>query len=251
MTPVDRKPFPDPEIAALNEKFAKASPQEVLEWALGRFGDRLALAWSGAEDVAVVDMMHRIDPKCRVFTLDTGRLNPETHDVMQAVRKKYGIDLEILFPDREEVEKMVRGKGINLFYDSLENRKKCCSVRKVNPLNRILGTLDGWVTGLRRSQSVTRGAVNKIERDDSHGGIVKVNPLADWTTEQTFDYIREHDVPKNALHDRGYPSIGCAPCTRAVKPGEDERSGRWWWEEPEVKECGLHFPQKEPPKKKD
>ena len=237
---VTDKKLSDPEVSSLNEKFAKAAPREVLEWALGTFSDRIALAWSGAEDVAVVDMMHRIDPKCRVFTLDTGRLNPETHDVMQAVRKKYGIDLEILFPDREEVEKMVREKGVNLFYDSLDNRKKCCGVRKVAPLNRILGSLDGWITGLRRSQGVTRGAVKKIERDDDHGGIVKVNPLADWTTEQTFDYIRENDVPKNALHDRGYPSIGCAPCTRAVKPGEDERAGRWWWEQPDQKECGLH-----------
>ena len=229
------------EVADLNRRFESAPPEEVLRWALGTFGRSIALAWSGAEDVAVLDMMHRIDPKAaRVFTLDTGRLNPETYDLIDTVRRKYGLGVEVVFPDAAAVEAMVRAKGVNLFYESLENRKECCRVRKVEPLSRILSTLDGWITGLRRSQAVTRGAVSKVELDADHGGIVKVNPLADWSTSQVFDYLQANRVPKNRLHDQGYPSIGCAPCTRAVKPGEDERSGRWWWENPGSKECGLH-----------
>ena len=189
----------------------------------------------------LLDMMHRIDPKAtRVFTLDTGRLNPETYDLIDSVRRKYDLEVEVLFPDAAAVEKMVRAKGMNLFYLSLENRKECCGVRKVEPLNRMLRTLDGWITGLRRSQAVTRGGAAKVELDAEHGGIVKINPLADWTTAQVFDYIQANGVPKNRLHDQGYTSIGCAPCTRAVQPGEDERAGRWWWENPDSKECGLH-----------
>jgi len=229
------------EVADLNRRFEKSPPEEVLRWALGMFGRSIALAWSGAEDVAVLDMMHRIDPKAtRVFTLDTGRLNPETYDLIDRVRGKYDLEVEVMFPDSAAVEAMVRAKGINLFYLSLENRKECCRVRKVEPLNRILGTLDGWVTGLRRSQAATRGKLEKVELDADHAGIVKVNPLADWSTAQVFDYIKANGVPKNLLHEQGYPSIGCAPCTRAVKPGEDERAGRWWWENPDSKECGLH-----------
>jgi phosphoadenosine phosphosulfate reductase len=185
-------------------------------------------------------MMWRIDKNCRVFTLDTGRLNQETYELIDQVRGRYKVDVEVMFPDSAAVEKMVREKGINLFYHSIENRKLCCNLRKVEPLNRILKTLDGWITGLRRTQAVTRGDLKKVEIDLGHGGIVKLNPLADWTTQQTFDYLKANDVPKNRLHDLGYPSIGCEPCTRAVKPGEDERAGRWWWENPEQKECGLH-----------
>ena len=229
------------EADGLNRQFEKAAPQDVVRWALSTFGRSVALAWSGAEDVAVLDMMWRIDPKAaRVFTLDTGRLNPETYALIDEVRRKYAVDLEIVFPQTGAVESMVREKGVNLFYHALENRKLCCQVRKVEPLNRVLGTLDGWITGLRRSQSVTRGRLEKVELDPAHGGIVKLNPLADWSTAQVFDYLAANGVPKNALHDQGYPSIGCAPCTRAVKPGENERAGRWWWEDPNSKECGLH-----------
>jgi len=229
------------EIADLDRRFAEAAPEELLRWALSTFGRTMALAWSGAEDVAVLDMMHRIDPKAaRVFTLDTGRLNPETYDLMDRVRGKYGIEIEIVFPDAQAVEAMVRAKGVNLFYHSLENRQECCRVRKVEPLRKVLGTLDGWITGARRAQSVTRQDLRKLELDAAHGGIVKVNPLADWSTAQVFDYLKANDVPKNRLHALGYPSIGCAPCTRSVRPGEDERSGRWWWENPDSKECGLH-----------
>jgi phosphoadenosine phosphosulfate reductase len=233
------------EAADLNRRFDKAAPQEVLAWALSTFGRGAALAWSGAEDVAVLDMMHRIDPKAaRVFTLDTGRLNPETYDLVDAVRRQYGIEVEVMFPDAAAVEAMVRAKGVNLFYHSLENRKLCCRLRKVEPLGRALAGLDGWITGLRRSQAATRKDLAKVELDPDHGGIVKVNPLADWTTAQVFEYIAAHKVPRNRLHDQGYVSIGCAPCTRAVKPGEDERAGRWWWESADSKECGLHPPSR-------
>ena len=216
------------------------TPQAVLQWALKTFHPRIAMAWSGAEDVAVVDMMLKINPKARIFTLDTGRLNQETYELIAQVQKQYGITLEIMFPDRAATEQMVRTKGMNLFYESIENRKACCGVRKVEPLNRILGELDAWVTGLRRSQAVTRTQLKKVELDEAHKGMIKVNPIADWTLDQVWDYIKQNKVPYNKLHDQGYPSIGCEPCTRAVKPGEDERAGRWWWELPEQKECGLH-----------
>ncbi len=217
------------------------SAQEVIRWALETFSNRVALASSfSAEDVAIIDMMVKVAPKPRVFTLDTGRLNQETYDVMDKIREKYKIAVEVMFPKSEAVEQMVREKGLNLFYHSIENRKRCCGVRKVEPLNRALATVDAWITGLRREQVVTRATVKKVDIDVDHGGIAKLNPLADWTWEQTMAYVKQHGVPYNALHDQGYPSIGCAPCTRAIKPGEDFRAGRWWWEQPEQKECGLH-----------
>ena len=229
------------EAAELSRRFEKSPPQDVLSWALSTYGRTIALAWSGAEDVAVLDMMWRIDPKAtRVFTLDTGRINPETYALIDEVRAKYGVPVEVVFPDAARVEAMVREKGMNLFYRSIENRKECCAVRKVEPLNRALAALSGWITGLRRTQAVTRGRVEKVEVDFAHGKIAKVNPLADWSTAQVFDYLRANGVPTNPLHAQGYPSIGCAPCTRAVKPGEDERAGRWWWESPDGKECGIH-----------
>ncbi|MDO8461309.1 MAG: phosphoadenylyl-sulfate reductase [Deltaproteobacteria bacterium] len=217
------------------------SAQEVIGWALKKFGSKVALASSfGAEDVVLIDMMVKIDPKARIFSLDTGRLNPETYDVMDKIRDKYKITIEVMFPQSESVEKMVRAKGMNLFYDSIENRKECCSVRKVEPLNRALSKLEAWITGLRRQQAVTRTTVPKVEVDSAHNNMAKINPIADWTSEQVWAYIKKNGVPYNILHDKGYPSIGCAPCTRPVKPGEDERAGRWWWENPETKECGLH-----------
>lgn len=222
------------------EDLDKKSAQDVMAWALDKLHARVALAWSGAEDVVVLDIMWRIRKDCRVFTLDTGRLNPETYDVMERAREKYGLALEVMFPRPDLVEPMVRKKGLNLFYDSVDNRKECCRVRKVEPLGRALANLDGWVTGLRRDQAVTRGTLRKVEVDADHGGILKLNPIADWSHEMVWDYIKKNDVPYNRLHDMGYPSIGCAPCTRAVKPGEDIRAGRWWWENPDTKECGLH-----------
>lgn len=233
--------FDTSRITALAADFEKKIPQEVLAWAFHTFGDRVALASSfGAEDVVLIDMMIQLNPKARIFTLDTGRLNQETYEVMDAVRQKYRCSIQVMFPNTEKVETLVRTKGFNLFYESIENRKECCGVRKVEPLNRALAELDAWITGLRRQQSVTRTDMKKIEIDAPHHHMVKLNPLIDWTHDQVWDYIRKNHVPANKLHDQGYPSIGCEPCTRAVKPGEDERAGRWWWESPEHKECGLH-----------
>jgi len=216
--------------------------QEVLGWAIETFGPRIALASSfGAEDVVLVDMWWRIDREVRVFTLDTGRLPEETYEVMDRIRERYGIAIATYFPAAATVEALERERGFYSFRRSVEERTYCCGIRKVEPLGRALAGLDAWVTGLRREQAETRSAVRQVERDPAHGGIIKVNPLVDWSTEQVWSYIRAHEVPYNRLHDRGYPSIGCAPCTRAVLPGEDLRAGRWWWERPETKECGLHL----------
>lgn len=218
------------------------SPEEALQWASDNLHPRVAKASSfGAEDAVITDMMVKINPEFRFVTLDTGRLPQETYDAMDAARKRYGMRLEVLFPDPGEVSEMVNSRGLNLFYDSAENRMLCCQVRKTRPFDRFVSGLDGWITGLRRRQAGTRSQVRMFETDSGHGGIVKINPLADWTQEMVWDYIKKHDVPYNALLDRGYASIGCAPCTRAVGPGEDERSGRWWWESGSHKECGLHL----------
>ena len=225
---------------------AQAEPlaaQGVVGLVVERFGRNTALSSSfGAEDMVLADMLMRADPKARIVTLDTGRLPQETYNVMDATREKYGATIEVFFPQAEAVQSMVAEHGLNLFYHSVDFRKMCCGVRKMEPLKRALAGLDAWMTGLRREQSVTRTAVHKIEWDESNA-LIKVNPLVDWTHDQVWTYIREHNVPYNALHDRGYPSIGCAPCTRAVQPGEHERAGRWWWEHPETKECGLHVSQ--------
>lgn len=218
------------------------TPEDALRWAYGTFGDRIAKASSfGAEDSVVTDMIISVNPKARFFTLDTGRLNQETYDVMDAISKRYGIKFEVMFPDTAEVEQMVRTKGINLFYESVENRKLCCEIRKVHPLNKMLGTLDAWVTGLRRDQNENRSRASMVEIDAMHGGIIKVNPIIDWSWEQILDYIKQKNLPYNKLLDKGYTSIGCEPCTRATKPGEDLRAGRWWWEADSHKECGLHM----------
>ena len=220
--------------------------REILGLALENLGrDRLAIGSSfGAEDVVLIDLLVGLEPRPRVFTLDTGRLPQETYDLIDQVRRRYGIDVEVFLPQAERVEAMVRGKGVNLFYDSVDNRRECCGIRKVEPLGRALATLDGWVTGVRRDQIATRAETPKIGRDPQHPGIWKVAPLADWSSDQVWRYIRERDLPYNALHDRGYPSIGCAPCTRAVELDEDERAGRWWWERPDDRECGIHFDPK-------
>ena len=214
----------------------------ILCWAFDKFSPKLALACSfQVEESVLIDMMHRMrGADFRIFTLDTGRLNQETYDCMDAIRQRYGVSVEVYFPDAEKVQDMVRSHGLNLFYNSVELRKLCCGIRKVEPLNRALRELNAWMTGLRREQAVTRSEVRKIELDRDHGSIVKINPLVDWSYDQVWYYIREHNVPYNRLHNQGYPSIGCAPCTRAVKPGEDLRAGRWWWENPDTKECGLH-----------
>lgn len=215
---------------------------EILRWVLDAYHPRIALACSfQAEESVLIDLMHRVrGADFRLFTLDTGRLNQETYDCMDAIRERYGVQIEVFFPDAMSVEKMVRQNGLNLFYNSIDLRKSCCNVRKVEPLNRALKDLDAWMTGLRREQAVTRRDLCKIELDREHGNIVKVNPLLDWSYDEVWDYIRKNNVPYNRLHQYGYPSIGCAPCTRAVKPGEDLRAGRWWWENLNNKECGLH-----------
>jgi len=221
----------------------KSSAETVLRWALDQFSPQIALACSfQAEESVLIDMMHRLrGSDFRTFTLDTGRLNQETYDCMDAIRARYGITLEVYCPDAREVEAMVRSKGVNLFYNSVEERQLCCAVRKVAPLKRALSGLSAWVTGLRRDQAFSRGRVRKVEVDPDHGGIAKINPLADWSSDEVWRYIRERNVPFNWLHTQGYPSIGCAPCTRAVKPAEDPRAGRWWWEDSDKKECGLHI----------
>src|SRR5437867_4189354 len=241
--------FTPTRIEKLADDFEAKAAQDVLKWALDIFGNKIGLASSfGAEDVAIIDMMSKIDSKrTKVFTLETGRLNQETYDVMDAIRARYGIQIEAYFPDQKEVEEMIRSKGMNLMYESVENRKLCCEIRKVHPLNRALATLDGWITGLRRDQVATRSTTKKIELDAAHGGIIKLNPIADWSSGMVWDHIHRYNVPYNALHDKGFPSIGCEPCTRAVHPGEDPRAGRWWWENEAAKECGLHF---EPMRKK-
>jgi len=224
-----------------NQQLAGRPADEIVGWGLGTFGDRVALASSfGAEDVVLVDMLVRLGSRPRVFAIDTGRLHEATYEVMDRIRERYNLAIEVYFPRSEAVERLEREKGLYSFRRSLEARHVCCAIRKVEPLKRALSELDAWITGLRREQSVTRTEVRIVDRDEAHGGIVKINPLAEWTEQQVWHYIRQHDVPYNRLHDEGFPSIGCEPCTRAVKPGEHPRAGRWWWESPEHKECGLH-----------
>ncbi len=222
---------------------AKLSAGEVLRWGFERFFPRIALSASfGSPDgMVLLDMMHQIDPaKTRVFTLDTGRLPQETYNLIDRVRDRYEVEVEVYFPDPERVQKMVRTHGMNLFYESPEKRQLCCGIRKVEPLNRALADLDAWISGLRPEQSVTRAATAPVEIDDVHDGRIKLNPLATWTKAAVWAYVNKHAVPVNALHAKGYPSVGCAPCSRAIKEGEDERAGRWWWEQPENRECGIH-----------
>lgn len=233
------------DIKELAQDYEKKSAQEVIQWAQDTFKDKVALANSfGAEDAVLTDMVVKINPKTKIFTLDTGRLPQETYEVWDRLQKKYMIKIFPYFPEPDAVEKMVEVHGPNLFYNSIDLRKLCCKVRKIDSLNRALDGLEAWICGLRREQAVTRTEVKKIEVDISHGSIIKINPLADWTEKQVWQYIKKNRVPYNKLHDEGYPSIGCAPCTRAIERGEDTRAGRWWWESPEHKECGLHSRRK-------
>jgi thioredoxin-dependent adenylylsulfate APS reductase len=237
-------PIVDEEAAWVHQaaaRFERASAQELLSWALERFHPRMAISAAGGVDgMALIDMAWRIRPDVRVFTLDTGRLPPETYELFERVREHYGIRVEFEQPYGQDVSALVTEHGPNLMYRSLELRLACCNVRKVEPLKRKLATLDAWVAGLRREQWKSRRNIAKVELDREHGGIVKLNPLADWTLEQVWTYVREHDVPYHPLFDKGYTSIGCAPCTRPVMPGEPERAGRWWWEQDTDKECGIH-----------
>lgn len=228
------------EIKALNKQFSRADTKEVINYFLAEFKGRIALSSSlGAEDQVLTDMVMRIDPEVKVFTLDTGRMFSENYDLIDQTNKAYDFKMEVFFPDYKKVEKMVGERGINLFYTSIENRKLCCHIRKIEPLKRALSGLDIWICGLRSDQSVTRINTKLLEWDEPNG-LLKLNPLVDWSHEQVWDYIRKEKVPYNDLHDKGFLSIGCQPCTRAINPGEDVRAGRWWWEKPESKECGLH-----------
>jgi phosphoadenosine phosphosulfate reductase len=222
----------------LEYKFA----EEILAWTLSQFGPRAGLASSfGMEDMVLIDMISKLEGNSlTLFTLDTGRLHEETYEIMEKVRTRYGLTIKTFFPAREAVEGLVRDKGFFSFRESVDNRKECCYIRKVEPLKRALAQLDAWVTGLRRDQNVTRTNVAKVDQDGDHDNLIKINPLADWTQEDVETYIEKHSVPVNSLHRKNYPSIGCAPCTRPINPGEDIRAGRWWWENPEHKECGLH-----------
>ena len=234
--------FSEEEVRRLNGEFEGSSPQDVLEWASRNLGSGVALATSfQVQGMALLDMLVGTDPRARIFTLDTGRLPAQTYELMDRVGEKYGVNVEVLFPDKAEVEEMVVRHGVNLFYKSVENRRLCCQVRKTNPLNGFLRTLDAWISSIRADQTERRADSQKFEIDYLHGGMLKINPILDWTIERVWDYVRENDVPYNELHDMGYPSIGCAPCTRAVGEGEDPRAGRWWWERGSDKECGIHF----------
>lgn len=219
------------------------SAAEVVEFFGREFNGEIALSSSlSYEDQALTHMIATNDSvrdAYRIFTLDTGRLFPETYQLIDRTNMTYGINVEVFFPDYNEVQRMVREEGINLFYNSIESRHRCCQIRKLEPLHRAFKGLKAWVCGLRRSQSLTRKDMQLVEWDEKNG-IFKINPLIDWSEQETIDFVKKNGVPYNVLHDHGFPSIGCQPCTRAVKPGEDVRSGRWWWESPEHRECGLH-----------
>lgn len=214
---------------------------EILRQGLSKAAGPVKLACSfSLEDVAVIDLAQRAGLPIGIFAIDTGRLPEETYITAETIRQRYRLEIEWFFPQAEAVQNLERSKGLFSFRENLANRHECCQIRKVEPLKRALAGLSGWVTGLRREQSVTRCELSAIETDRDHGDIVKINPLLDWSGEQLWDYAREHRIPIHPLHKQGYPSIGCAPCTRAIKEGEDLRAGRWWWEDPDHKECGLH-----------
>ena len=231
------------EIEEAARRLRNAPSGEIAAWAMKRVGDRISIASSfSVEDCVVIDLASKAAApgRVRVFALDTGRLPDETYMTAERVRMKYGVEIEWTFPQREAVEHLIRIKGRNSFRDSLDERHECCGIRKVEPLGRALAGLAAWMTGRRAEQSVTRTATPEVEVDDVHGGIAKLNPIIHWSMEEVRAYADKHRVPIHPLLDRGYPSIGCAPCTRAIRPGEHPRAGRWWWENPENKECGIH-----------
>jgi len=239
-TPVT--PVTPDELAQLTIDFESAPPERTMRWALERFGSEVAIAFSGAEDVALIDMAAKSGLPFSVLTLDTGRLHAETYRFLERVRNQYGISIEVLFPDAPKVQSLVEKKGLFSFYQ--DGHGECCGIRKLEPLRRALVKHRAWVTGQRRDQSPTRSDVPVIQMDASHKGLggplLKLNPLAGWSLQKVWSYIRANEVPYNELHDRGFISIGCEPCTRVPRPGEHERAGRWWWEEATQRECGLH-----------
>ena len=226
-----------------------ADPVAILAAVMEYCPDAAMACSLGLEDVALVHMASLLPSPPRIFVLDTGRLPPETYGVLTALRARYGLPIATIFPDYRLVEAYVNQHGPDAFRESTDLRRACCAMRKVEPLARALRGASAWITGQRRAQGPTRAGLARFETDQEHGGIVKVNPLLDWSLEETRAYVAAWHIPYNPLHDQGYPSIGCAPCTRAVAPGEDERAGRWWWEQAEGKECGLHpRTPTEPPK---
>ncbi len=228
------------QIAQWNEELKEKSPAEVIGFFLQYFGDQIVLSTSlGLEDQVITEMVLRQKKDTEVFTLDTGRLFPETYDLIARTNKHFGIRMKTYFPEAARVEKMVAENGINLFYDSVEKRKLCCFIRKVAQLPRAFEGKQAWICGLRKDQSVSR-FFNKLVEWDAANGLVKINPLIKWTEKDVWDYIKKNNIPYNLLHERGFPSVGCEPCTRAIEPGEDIRAGRWWWENELHKECGLH-----------
>lgn len=227
-------------IKSLNEEMIGKSSLEVISFFLDKYEGKIAFASSmGVEDQLITHLIATINKAVKIFTLDTGRLFSETFDLIDKTQKRYKVDLEVYFPKSTEVQEMVNSKGINLFYKSIKNRKQCCNIRKIEPLQRALKDVEVWICGLRREQSPTRTNMQIVEWD-SFNGLLKVNPIIDWTEKEIWDFIRKNNIPYNALHDKGFNSIGCQPCTRAILEGEDSRAGRWWWENPETRECGLH-----------
>jgi phosphoadenosine phosphosulfate reductase len=230
------------EAGELSVEFEGEEPQTVIEWAIEHFAPRIAISTAFQIDgIAVLDMAYEIDPGIEVFSVDTGRLPEESYELIEQLRERYpGLNLALLSPKAEHVERMVARHGPNLFRSSVDERLLCCQVRKVLPLTKHLAGLDAWITGLRRDQWATRTNIRKVEIDHDHGAIVKLNPLAEWTEEEVWDYVRERDLPVHPLYAKGYTSIGCGPCTRAIRDGEAGRAGRWWWETNAPKECGIH-----------
>lgn len=229
-------------IDALASEYANQSPNEILQLALSQQGE-IAISFSGAEDVVLIDMASHLGLPFRVFSLDTGRLHRETYQFIEQVRQHYKIDIEICFPDAEAVQNLVTEKGLFSFYQ--DDHKECCGIRKVQPLRKKLATLDAWITGQRKDQSPgTRNEIPVIQIDHAFSGpnkqLIKYNPLANWSSTDVWNYIRMMEIPYNALHAQGFSSIGCEPCTRPVLPNQHEREGRWWWEDATHKECGLH-----------
>lgn len=225
------------------EKLAGAHPAEIVEFALREYSPEITISFSGAEDVVLIDMASRVGVPYRVFTLDTGRLYGETYKFLDTVRERYDVAIDAYFPQPDAVQALVREKGLLSFYR--DGHQECCGIRKVEPLRRALSEVRAYVTGQRKDQSPsTRDDIPLRQLDEGFAApgqeLVKFNPLANWSAAEVWRYIREHDVPYNPLHDRGFRSIGCEPCTRATHPGEHEREGRWWWEEATRKECGLH-----------
>ena len=227
-------------IDAWNQQFENAAPVDVMAWFVSEYRGSVVFSSSlSVEDQLITYLIAHRRLEISLFTLDTGRLFQETYDLLDITEKKYGIKMAVFFPEASQVEEMVNHKGVNLFYESVENRKLCCHIRKIEPLKRALKGMSVWVTGLRREQSVTRKDLKLVEWDQNHA-IVKLNPLLEMTQAELWAHIEINHIPVNPLHHQGYPSIGCYPCTRAIAPGEDVRAGRWWWELPQYKECGLH-----------